>query len=319
MGSLLRTAPRLIAVAIILFGCAPGPASAPARSAPSTALPSTWAVDPGVVADTTAPTADTLYTIGVWPQANSALPVVVPLGVIRGVDLRELLDGMVISGGGHRPDVVVTSDADVLAYARGRADYLVAALPWTITYLLVPARASSPVTLPSLAERDALARNAVTLDARGAAEPFPWLTDSACGVTAAVPMGESRPVVAYFAGDATARQLAERITSLASANAGTPWVAAAIEGHATAAKVRIAGLPADSFVAALASGGAAATVVQVVRDPRTACTTAGNARVAVGALPLIDTRAHVIVRRGSGAAFTVAADGSLYFFRRSAP
>jgi hypothetical protein len=39
--------------------------------------------------------------------------------------------------------------------------------------------------------------------------------------------------------------------------------------------------------------------------------------VPAGALPLVDTRAHVIIRRGSGAAFTIGANGSLRFFRQS--
>ncbi len=64
MGSLPRT-PRLIAATIVLLGCAPGPKSAPPSSAPAPALPSAWATQPCLVADTTAPTADTLYAIGI--------------------------------------------------------------------------------------------------------------------------------------------------------------------------------------------------------------------------------------------------------------
>jgi hypothetical protein len=330
MGSLPRTAPQLIAATIILLGCAPGPGSAPSRSAPSAALPSAWAADPCVVADTSAPTADTLFAIGVVVSStafecsavrvpsDATPPVVVSLPVPAGVDLRELLDGAMLSAGGHRPDVIVTRDADVLAYAAGPAGYLIAALPWSATYLLIPARASASITLPPPAERDALARDAVATDARGAAEPFPWLTDSACAAIAAVPIADPRPVVAYAAGDATARQLAERIVSLAGASAEAPWVAAALGRNAPGGKMRIAALPADSIPKALATGGAAAAVLPIARDPRTVCATAGNARVPAGAVPLVDARAHVIVRRGSGAAFTIGADGSLHFFRQSA-
>jgi hypothetical protein len=310
-----RTAPRLISATIILLGCAlnNGVVPAPAPIAPVAVLPSAWAVDPAIVADTTAPTADSLYAIGVVRQYDREPPVIVPYVASPGADLREILDGR----GAYRLDVLVTEDANVIAYAAGRANLLVAALPWSATYVLVPARARSEVTVPSPAERSALARDAVTTDARGAAEPFPWITDAGCAATAAVAAAEPRPVVAYAAGDATARQLAERIVSLAGANAAAPWIAAAFGGHPTGLKLRIAPLDADSIGMALAAGSVAAAVLPVARDPRTSCATAGNAHVTASAIPLVDTRAHVIVRRGSGAAFTIAANGSLHFFPRA--
>ncbi len=309
-----RTAPRLISATIILLGCAPAPRAAPTPIAPLATPPSAWAVDPGVVADTTAPTADSLYAIGVARQYDREPPVIVPYVAPPGADLREILDGR----GAYRLNVLVTEDANVIAYAAGRANYLIAALPWSATYVLVAARASSTVTLPSPAERDALARDAVTTDARGAAEPFRWITEAACAEAAAAPAVDPRPVVAYAAGDATARQLAERIVSLAGANIAAPWIAAAFGGHPAASQLRIAALAPDSIATAVAAGSVAAGVLPVARDPRTSCATAGNARVPAGAVPLVDTRAHVIVRRGSGAAFTIAANGSLHFFPRAA-
>jgi hypothetical protein len=317
MGSLPRTAPRLIAATIVLLGCAAGPGNAPARSVSAAASPSPWVSASYVVADTTAPTADTLYATGACPRGEGAPalaidcttlwtptqaepPTIVSLTVPLGIDLRELLDGAPLPAGGHRPDVVVTTDADVVAYATGRADYLVAALPWSVTYVLVPERATQVISFPTRAERDAIARDAVTADARGAAEPFPWLTDTACADIGTFPMTARRPVVGYSAGDATARQLAERIVSLAGVKGGLPWATVAVGGDTSA------------------RGGDTADVLPVERDPRTVCTTAGNARVPAGAVPLVDTRAHVIVRRGSGAAFMVAADGSLFFFRQGA-
>jgi hypothetical protein len=230
-----------------------------------------------------------------------------------GTDLRDLLDERLVAAGGRRPDVLVTRDADVLAYAGRRSDYVTAALPWNSTYVLVAARPIPAATVPSSAERDALARDAVTADARGAAEPFAWRDDPGC--VAAMPVRPTAPrlVVAYAAGDAIARQLAERIVSLSGASPLPAWLAAALGQPARAA--RIAAVPADSIPDVLAAGRAAAAVLPLARDPRTPCGTRDNARVPAGAIPLVDSRAHVIVRRGSGAALLVAPDGSLHFIR----
>jgi hypothetical protein len=315
MGSLPRTAPRLIAATIILLGCAPGSGSAPAHGAAPTAIPSAWATGSFVVADTTAPTADTLYAIGAGPQNDGLPPVVVSLTVPPGADLREFLDG----AGGHRADVLVTRDANVIAYAASRADYLSVALLWSSTYLLLPARTSARIILPTTAERNALARDVVTSGARGAAEPFPWLTDSACAVVATAPSAPSLPLMGYTAGDVTARQLAERIVALAGANPQAPWVSATLGHLPHGVDVHTAAMRDELLAEALASGRIMGAVVPIGRDPRTSCFTASNERVRAGAVPLVDTRAYVIVRRGSGAAFTVGADGSLHFLRRSAP
>jgi hypothetical protein len=317
MGSLPRT-PRLIAATIVLLGCAPLPSSAPPPSAPVVALPSAWATDPRVVVDSTARTADTLYVIGAL-QANdgsaATSPVIVPYAAPPGADLRELLDG----GGAYRLDVLVTTDANVIAYAEGRANYFVAALPWNLTYVLVPASASAPIVGPNIDERNALARNAVTASARGSVEPFPWRTDSACAVTSSAPMTRPHAYVAYVAGDETSRQLAERVVSIAGTNAKRTWISSIVQDGPPTHYLLLAKLPAESVAVALAAGRVAAAVVPVARDPRAPCFTTGNARVNVGAVPLVDTRAHVIVRRGSGAAFTIGADGSLHFFKRAAP
>jgi hypothetical protein len=67
-----------------------------------------------------------------------------------------------------------------------------------------------------------------------------------------------------------------------------------------------------------ATGRVAAAVIALPRDPRAQCGTA-NAPLPWRGIPLVDSRAHVIVRRGSGAAFTIGADGSLRFMRMGAP
>jgi hypothetical protein len=328
MGSLSRTAPLSIAATLVLLGCSSGSGTAPTNGT-AAAKPSAWAVDPCVLVDATAPTADTLYTIGVSleegassahqactvarPPGGAAPPVVIAVTVPPGMDLRELLDG----AGGRRVDVIVTRDPAVLAYAKGHAGYLTAPMPWSVTYVLIPARANPSDAYPTHAERDALARDVVAVDARGAMGPVPWLTDEGCAAPASAPGDASVPVIAYAAGDATARQLAERIVSLAAAKPPAPWLAAARGDHPRAVDLSIAALSADLMTGALASGRFTAAVVPVGRDAQASCSTAGNAHVPAGALPLVDTRAHVIIRRGSGAAFTIGANGSLRFFRQS--
>ena len=334
MHQIARGAARVCAVTIFLVGCGSAGSRPPAHVEAVAALPAAWATQPCVVIDSGARTADTLWTVGVeqtthpigaWPAACSdpriqtaSAPPLVSLTIPLGVDLREVIDGASLPAGAHRPDVIVTRSAGVLAYASALSSYLTAPLPWTSTYVLVPARPRATATPPSSAERDALARDAVITDARGAAPPYAWRTDSTCEVMRVGPGADPRRVVAYVDGDATAKQLAERIVSLADAAPGVAWVAGSLGGSGTSAHFRVAAVPADSIRAALASGAAAAAVVAVARDPRTVCGTAGNARVSGDAVPLIDVRSHVIVRRGSGAAFLIGSDGSLEFFRQGA-
>jgi hypothetical protein len=341
MGSLPRTVLRLALASLLVLGCACG-ARGPAHGAAAGALPAAWVAPTCLVADTSAPTADTLYVIGVLQNVtgpgqasvacaghrgrSGAAPVIVPLEAPAGIDLRDVLELGVADGGGRRPDVLVTRDPDVIAYARGRPDLFVEALPWSVTYVLVPAH-HDPVhndstatipALPSSAARDAMARDAVAADARGAAEPFAWRNDAHCALsTGSVPTADAHPVVAYAEADATARQLAERIVSLAATDARQAWLSAAIKGHEQPIILRVAPMPADSAPAALATGRAVAGVLAIARDPQQRCGTSDGARVPARAVPLVDTRAHVIVRRGSGATFLVAPDGSFHFVRRA--
>ena len=304
-----RSAGRiLILVAAASFGCAPHPGAAHGAVNRTTC----------VVADNSAPTRDTLYAVGVEPgsgdadqtecerAATAALPVVITETPAPGTDLRDVLDRGLLATHGPRPDILVTRDPNVLAYAASSADYFTVVLPWNRTYVLVSADSMSAV--PSQVERDALARDAVTADTRGALPPFAWLTDS-CLSPLVHPSTAPRPVIAYAAGDAIARQLAERIVALAGAGERTAWLPSGT------GVPRIAAIAADSISGALASGRAAAAVVAVARDPRARCGTA-SAPLSGHGTPLVDSRAHVIVRRGSGAAFIIGVDGALRFVRR---
>jgi hypothetical protein len=226
-------------------------------------------------------------------------------------DLRDVLDRGLPATHAPRPDVVVTRDPNVLAYATSSADYFTVALPYDRTYVLA---AIDPATaIPSQADREALARDAVMADTRGATPPFAWLSPT-CTALAARPTAPPKSVVAYASGDAIARQLAERIVALASARERPAWLPASVASSGAA--LRVAAIAADSIAIAIATGRAVAAVVALRRDPRTRCGTPA-VPLAWQAVPLVDSRAHVIVRRGSGAAFIIGVDGTLRFVRRA--
>ena len=310
------------AALITILGCAPRPGTAlqsPALSARAHGVSGTPAC---VTADTSAPTRDTLYAVGVVsPSADSmpgdceragagVAPVVITETPAPETDLRDVLDRGLPATHAPRPDVVVTRDPNVLAYTASSADYFTVALPYDRTYVLV-AIDSVPV-VPSQADREALARDAVMADTRGATQPFAWLA-STCTALASPPTAPPGSVVAYASGDAIARQLAERIVALAGARVRPAWLPASIASSGAA--LRVAAIPTDSIANAIATGRAASAVVALPRDPRMRCGTP-NVPLAWRGVPLGDSRAHAIVRRGSGAAFIVGVDGTLRFVRR---
>lgn len=298
-----------------------------------------WATPECIIADTTAPTGDRVYVVGEelyaltpadvimdcrGPMAFAARPLEVEASIPpRTVDLRELIDALPGPAGRNRPDVIVTRNPIVIAYAATRSDFLVKPLPWDITYVVVTATRPTAQTGPSLAERTAIARDAVTADVRSATEPFAWRSDSICAnsrmTTSQTFNSNAPPIIAFSSDDIIARQLAERMVSLLTTNTRTSWIASEFGQHRPVSGFRIAPFPADSLDTILATGRAIAAVRPVARDPRTPCGTRTNAPVPLGAIPLVDSRAHVLVRRGSGAMFYVAPDGSLQFFRRPRP
>jgi hypothetical protein len=299
----LKTA---IPVAVVVLGCAAGGAPAPV------ALPAAWSAPTCLVSDTTAPTADTIHVIGARPQADegssssrcngqrgspAASPFVVYRDVTSGSDLRDVLDAPSGPSNRRRPDVVITRDPTVVSYAEQRRDYFTTALPWSSTYIFVASHAGETFSVASASDREALARDAVTSSTRGAAEPFAWLSDSSCAKALPARSAQPHRVIAYAAGDGTARELAARIVSLAGFS-------------------RVMAMAADSIHDALVAGRVAAAVIPIARDLSTRCGTRDDARVASNAVPLVDARAHAIVRRGSGATFLVGPDGSLHFIKR---
>jgi len=252
------------------------------------------------------------WRAGCAHATTSPDPIVVAESPVAGVDLRDVLDRGLVASNGPRPDVVVTRDPAVVSYAAGSRDYITVVLPYDRTYVLVSADTSP---LPTPADRDALARNAVTADARGAKEPFAWLADTSCTGAPGSPAA-SPGIVAYAADDPIARQLAERIVALAAARPAPAWVPGNLSSRATG--LRVAAMWGDSITAALATGRAAAAIIGITRGPLTHCGVPA-APLAWRGVPLVDSRAHAIVRRGSGAAFVINDDGTLHFVRRKSP
>jgi hypothetical protein len=284
------------------------------------------------VADTTAPSPDTLYVVDPHPLATGpvavdcttsegdavftvqAAPGVVNAPLAAGTDLRDLLDRGIPGRPGVRPDVMVTRDPDVLAYAARDSSYFSVALPWDRTYVLAVPGADSSALPPAPQARNALARDAVSADARAAIPPFWWMTDSTCTVTLPAVASAAR-VVAYPAGDAIARQLAERIAALASSRTAPRWLPQPLTGQLPR-PVRVSGVPRDSLVGALSSGRAVAAVFDYPTVRPAACRDAMAVITSGALLFLVDSRAHALVRRGSGAAFVRQRDGSLVYVHR---
>jgi hypothetical protein len=201
-----------------------------------------------------------------------------------GSDPRDLLDG--------GADLLVTDDPTALAYARQRNELTVVSLPWDRHYLFaVPAGAGGAAPL-SPEGQAALARDAVRVEARPAelvrcdrATPEP----SPSGTVAA----HSAPIrIVYPRGDPVARDLAARLLALGRTGPGG----------------RAVGLGPDELEAAMRAGRDAAVVA--LAGSRAACMMPEAWSRELMLLPLIDTRAAAVVRRGAAAPL-VDADGTL--------
>lgn len=326
----MRTFPRVrskflpFTAVIVVLSCAPGH------------IPQTidgGARSPCVIADTTASTPDTIRVIGAisegpWQHASGIdcqlqplqsfdAPAVVALVPPNGADLRDALEGRLLHMGVPQPDIVVSRDPDLLDFARRRAGYLVQPLPWNTTYILVTVGDDAAPSALTDAQREALARDAVTGDARGAMGPFGWLTDRSCLHEIAEATSAQRPIVVYPTGDAIARQIAERVVSLAAAGSRPAWLPAVLGRNSTTG-ARVASIRQDSITSVLTTSRAAAAIIPVARDWTTPCGTRDNLPLPRGAIPLVDARDHIIVRRGSGAAVLIDASGALRAVKRGA-
>ncbi len=242
-------------------------------------------------------------------------------------------------------DVLVSSDPQVLAYARALPNFTTVPLPWSRTYVVAAryrgdeaASPSSPIPADTLAR---LAHGAVQADARPATPPF-WWRDGRCpsddarsgrpdgSVTPgahSIP-GPSRRIV-YPQGDAVARGIAERLVGLAGLGSSRPsWLAEAMPGLDASPEPPVAAALPRAFLARAAGDGQTlALVIPVPRAPAGACldvSLAGGVAVdllysatsAMRVTPLVDVRSSLVVRTGVGD-IGVDGEGTLVFHPRA--
>lgn len=211
-------------------------------------------------------------------------------------------------------DLLLVRERSALAYARAATEVRTLALPWDRTYgLLVPSRIGTSQRDAALRDfREALARDAVRWDAREALPPF-WWDDLECGAPPAADL--PRPVVGpaarivYPREDVAARGLAERLAALASAGAGPhehvlPALVPALRERGAAVIAR--GLDDAALARALGRGAELAYVLPLPRPAlapcrewdrlRSAAPWIGGAALARLLVPLVDVRAHLVIR-----------------------
>jgi extracellular solute-binding protein (family 5) len=191
-------------------------------------------------------------------------------------DLRDALDG--------GADLVVSGDPQVIDYAARTSELNTYPLPWDRTYALLQhpgAQAVSP-TLDSTLKLS-LVRDVVQTDARPSASRH-WWNSSPCSVEVSVvgttPTGSR---IVYQQTDPVARQLAERLVAVA--NDRSP----------------LSALGSDPlrFAAELDRGADRGYIVAIPLQSASPCREAAQWTGRGRLYPLIDTRQHAIVRRGS--------------------
>jgi hypothetical protein len=173
--------------------------------------------------------------------------------------------------------------------------------------LLTPGRSRSAASLSEDA-RQALAHDAVRGESRGARGPFWWEQLTDCAVAALPPPNQSPPAprIVYDAGDATARDLAERLVGLArgSATSATAFLDALLPDRPRRKYERATGLTGEALTRALRRGNDAGYVVALDNRPTDAC---GDLQALLddaqwldseAIVPLVETRIRAIVRRG---------------------
>jgi hypothetical protein len=222
-------------------------------------------------------------------------------------------------------DLVITDTPELIEYAAAQPGFVATALAWDRTYvLLAPSRVRALREGRALAGlprsfTDALAKDAVRAQARGAAAPAWWGAGAECfeewDLSAHTALSRNPRRIVFDAHDATARDLAERLVAVAAMD---PRESALAEAMASAVPGLVGGSP-ELIAVGLEPGrmesgmGFASDVAYVVALPHAvpdACTAARQlaSRVpwlvphevvlADALLPLVDTRPHAIVAQG---------------------
>ena len=229
----------------------------------------------------------------------STLPSIVPVirfqFLHRGVDTRDMLDFPTVNLL-RAADLVITREPEALSYARSKPGFRTVPLPWDRTYVLVTPISQSDTASGQnqSAFRQALAREAVRAEARAAEGPFWWETEAKCsGTMPLLPMGRL-PQIVYPGDDPMARELAERLVALRFPT------------------LRTSGLLPDPLMASLAGGEAVAYVIPLPLLTPASCRRLPRWPSAAAVVPLVDSRAHVIVRPGVPP-FVIDGDAAIRF------
>ncbi len=221
-----------------------------------------------------------------WPEGTRIGVPVLELRTAEGADLRDLL--------AEGADLAVTRDPDAIAYAERLPEFRVVPLPWDRSYWLLatapPVGAADGDSAAQARLRTELARDVVGVDARPA-DPARRIRPCLTRVPTQV-----APVrrIAYREGDRTARELAERMVALA----GPGYTVDSKVG--TMLERSLLNDPAASYVLAVPLIQPSSCADLVLPDHYTIH-------------PLVDTRAHLILRRGA-ARVAVDADGTPRIF-----
>jgi len=256
------------------------------RELPSefTAFPLSVPVSSHRFAFAATPTAGPVSRIETLNPVTAGGPVIRVELLRQNVDLRDAMDFP--RGRYLRPaDVVVTSDAPTIAYARTRPEFAVVPVAWSRTYVLLTPIPGSPATLLPIDEeaRRGLIRDVVPGEVRPASPPFWWDSLPCLSTTKAYDPGpRAIPVLAFDESDPVARSLAERLAATAQSHPGPRIMALS----PLRLSIELFTGTANAFVMSLPRPGPA-NCSAITRWPR-------SSRVD----PLVDLQAYVIVRRG---------------------
>ncbi len=199
-------------------------------------------------------------------------------------------------------DVLVTRTPAISAYARAAGTTRVVPLPWDRVYvLLAPVLQEQAGARATLRLEEDFTAAAAGSDARGAAGPY-WWDSVDCPLPTARKGADPDPArrIVYRSGDATARGLAERVVALMATGRLPPVLGLAGSG----VRLVAVGLDGESFAEALRIGADAGYVISTERTVLDRCTAAREGLAAApwpaAVVPLVDTRAHLVVRQGRG-------------------
>lgn len=266
----------------------------------SSGIESVMALDGGRIMVRLAPPGDSVPRLlaqdALAVATVSAEPASSGFRIVSVRDPRDALD--------QRADLVITREPATLEYVSARPEFQTFALPWSRTYVLLQPSGGAQVHVPGADSMGmSLAHDVVRADARPAKPPFWWNSGEACTTLGLQEAPPSRsPRIVYPRDDAVAQALAERIVALASERV----------------PLSTAGLGAAEFASALHAGADRGYVLALPRRSLAPCRDSAALPSGARLQPLIDTRAHAIVRRGAPP-LVVEWDGNLRWSGETAP